>query len=158
MRSLLALAMLYVGCFESSGVGIDENITDAATRPIASTDAAYCVEVINGYRARAGAPPLARSAALEAFAMRAAEHDGRSGRRHGYFSQTSGGGVAWAENEIPGWPGDVRKVIAEGTEMMWDEGPGGGHHDNLASKRFKEVGCGIYVTPSKKVWITQDFR
>jgi uncharacterized protein YkwD len=152
---LLALAMLYVGCLESSGIGeAESNVAD----PVDTSDAAYCVSVINRYRAKAGAPPLERSVALEAFAMKGAESDGKSGRPHGYFSQTSGGGIAWAENEIPGWPGSVRDVIAEGTEMMWNEGPGGGHHDNIANRKWKEVGCGIYVTAGKKVWVTQDFR
>lgn len=154
-HSVLALAMLYVGCLESAGVApAESDVTD----PIDTSDAVYCVQVINRYRAKAGVPPLERSAALEAFAMKGAESDAKSGRPHGYFSQTSGGGIAWAENEIPGWPGAVREVIAEGTEMMWNEGPGGGHHDNIASKKWKEVGCGIYVTASKKVWVTQDFH
>ena len=131
---------------------------DTAPPPVASSDGEYCVQVINSYRAKIKAAPLARSAALEAFAMKGAESDAKSGRAHGYFSSTSGGGIAWAENEIPGWPGEIRTVIAEGTDMMWDEGPGGGHHDNLASTKWKEVGCGVYVTASKKVWVTQDFR
>jgi len=41
---------------------------------------------------------------------------------------------------------------------MWGEGPGGGHYENMASRSYSEVGCGIYVTPSRDVWIVQDFR
>jgi hypothetical protein len=41
--------------------------------------------------------------------------------------------------------------------MMWDEGPGGGHYDNIAGDQ-KEAGCGIYVTPSGAVWVIQDFK
>lgn len=184
MRSILLAFLLCAGCFDSSGFASDDEerpdsdegvrtrdgavdsrapdtaapLDTAPAPPAASSDADYCVQVVNSYRAKIGAAPLTRSPALEAFAMKAAESDGKSGRPHGYFSSTSGGGIAWAENEIPGWPGEIRKVIAEGTEMMWDEGPGGGHHDNIASRKWKEVGCGIYVTASKKVWVTQDFR
>jgi hypothetical protein len=191
-RTLLALAMLYAGCFESSGIGGDDEFTweldggvrirdtgardtsvrdsgtassppdtsveDTSSPPVPTTENEYCVEVINGYRAKIGVPPLKRSLPLEEYATKGAESDAKTGRPHGHFMDTSGGGIAWAENEIPGWPGKVHDVITEGCEMMWDEGPGGGHHDNMASTKWKEVGCGIYVTSSGKVWVTQDFR
>lgn len=155
-RTLLAIALLYAGCFESSGFGTeDDGFVEA---PVATTENEYCVELINGYRAKVGAAPLKRSSAVEAYANAGAAADAKSGRAHGHFSDTSGGGIAWAENEVPGWPGNVRDVITESLKMMWDEGPGGGHHDNMASKKWTEVGCGIFVTSSGKVWVTQDFR
>jgi hypothetical protein len=65
-----------------------------------------------------------------------------------------------AENAVPGWPmgSGVRSVVAEGLEMMWDEGPGGGHYENMASRRYSEVGCGVYVTSGNRVWVVQNFR
>ena len=136
-------------------------VVDAGPPP-ATSDLAHCVDVINSYRAKVGAKPYARSAALEAFAAEGAKEDSVSGSPHGHFMSTSGGGVAWAENEIPGWPADgsggVRGVIDDGLKMMWDEGPGGGHHDNMASGEYTEAGCGLFVTADKQVWVVQDFH
>jgi hypothetical protein len=116
---------------------------------------------LNGYRAKVGRPPFARSSALEAFAATGAKSDSETGEPHGHFMSTDGGGIAWAENEVPGWPlvdyGSVRDVIDEGTAMMWEEGPGGGHYENIVGD-YTEVGCGTYVTPGGEVWVTQDFR
>jgi uncharacterized protein YkwD len=130
---------------------------DAAPPPT-STHQQHCVDVITKFRAKIGRSPLTRSSALETFAKAGAKSDSETGDPHGHFIATSGGGIAWAENEIPGWPGDIDGVIEDGTQMMWDEGPGGGHYENLSSFSYKQVGCGIYVTPYGEVWITQDFR
>ena len=135
---------------------------DGGAPPPAADDLQHCVDVINSYRAKLGRTPYKRSSALEAFAAEGAKEDSKSGSPHGHFMATSGGGIAWAENEIPGWSladsGSVRAVLDDGLKMMWDEGPGGGHYENMSSRSYKEVGCGIYVTPSKDVWIVQDFR
>ncbi|HVJ21852.1 MAG TPA: hypothetical protein VM686_40890 [Polyangiaceae bacterium] len=40
---------------------------------------------------------------------------------------------------------------------MWDEGPGGGHYDNMAGD-YSEVFCGFYTTPDGEVWALQNFR
>lgn len=119
-----------------------------------------CADTVNGFRAQRGLAPLARSAALEDFSAKAAANDGASGRAHGYFSQTRGGGVSRAENAIPGWPiagGGITKVIQDGTQMMWNEGPGGGHYENIVG-RYTEIGCGVFVTPQNRVWVVQNFR
>ncbi len=134
----------------------------ADTSPPPSTDDLQrCVDLINVYRAKVSKKPLGRSSALETFAAAGAQADSKTGSAHGHFISTSGGGIAWAENEIPGWPlesSGVRGVLEDGLQMMWDEGPGGGHHDNMASTEYTEVGCGVFVTSGKEVWIVQDFR
>lgn len=121
-----------------------------------------CVDVTNQYRATNGKAPLTRSAALETYAAEGAQYDSEHGSPHGHFMATNGGGVAWAENEIPGWDvgwgdGTVMGVVEAGLEAMWDEGPGGGHHDNMNSSNHTQLGCGIYVTPANEVWVVQDF-
>jgi len=121
----------------------------------------HCVDVINQYRATNGKAPLSRSSAIEAYAAEGAQYDSAHGSAHGHFMATNGGGVAWAENEIPGWDtsfgnGSVLGVVDEGLQMMWEEGPGGGHHDNMNGS-YTEVGCGIFVTGSNEVWVVQDF-
>ena len=125
----------------------------------------HCVDVINSYRERDGVPPLVRDPSIEAYAMEGARYDAENYDTcgpHCHFRTTGGGGVAIAENEIPGWPlawyGSVNAIIEQGTQDMYNEGPGGGHHDNLVNPNFTRVGCGIYVTPDQKVWIVQDFR
>lgn len=102
--------------------------------------------------------------------MEGAQYDGdrncTSG--HCHFRSTSGGGIAYGENEIPGWPqsmyGSIGRVIELGTKMMFDEGPENGdgqvhgHYENMVSLDYTKVGCGIYVTSDGDVWIVQDFR
>jgi uncharacterized protein YkwD len=120
-----------------------------------------CADVVNGYRAQAGRAALTRSDALERFAAEAAAYDAERGQAHAYFIATQGGGVAYAENEIPGWPlgadGSVLTIIDEGTAMMWAEGPGGGHYDNMVGN-YTEIGCGVFITAGDFVWVAQDFR
>ena len=119
---------------------------------------AFCVDETNRYRAMVGRPPLARSAELEAFADQGAEMASASRRAHGHFIATSGGGIASAENEVPWWdggPNDVRSVVEMGLALMWSEGPGGGHYDNIVGNHTS-VGCGIYAG-NGTVTVTQDF-
>ena len=123
----------------------------------------HCIDVINSYRAQIGVPPYTRSADLETFAGAGAESDSQSGQAHGHFIATSGGnGIAFAENEVPGWPlaqyGSVSAIVDQGMQMMWAEGPGGGHYDNMASTQYTLAGCGFTTTADGSVWVTTDFR
>lgn len=127
-----------------------------------ASDQEFCVALINDYRASMGRPPLTRDANVEACAQAGAEEDSQTNTAHGHFSRTGGCDyVAQAENEIPGWPlgqyGSVREVIVQGLAMMWDEGPGGGHYENMLADH-STVGCGIYVTSDDRVWCVQDFK
>jgi hypothetical protein len=36
-------------------------------------------------------------------------------------------------------------------EMMWNEGPGGGHYNNMVNKQYKQVAVGIYVQPDGRL-------
>jgi uncharacterized protein YkwD len=123
----------------------------------------HCVDDINMYRATIGVPPYTRSSSLESFAAQGSESDAMTGEAHGNFISTNGGnGIAYAENEIPGWPldqyGSVTAITDQGMQMMWAEGPGGGHYDNMASTMYTQAGCGTYTTSDGSVWITTDFR
>ena len=120
-----------------------------------------CVAEINRYRETLGRPPLRRSAALEAYGDEAAKADAASKKPHGHFAATRGGGVSMAENAIPGWPlagSSVAGIVRDGLKMMWNEGPGGGHYETMASRRYTEVGCGFAVTGKNEVWALQEFR
>ncbi|MFO8073990.1 MAG: CAP domain-containing protein [Polyangia bacterium] len=122
----------------------------------------YCADLINDYRLDHGLQPLERSAELERCASDGAFEDSQSGDPHGHFIETSGcQGAADAENEIPGWPlgsyESVESIIEAGTEMMMNEGPGGGHFENILGDHGS-VGCGYHVTEDDAVWVVQDFK
>lgn len=125
-----------------------------------SSDLDYCVAHTNEYRASIGRRALVRSEALEAYAAAAAPSDGAARAVHRYFRKTNGGGVAFAENQIPWWPlppyGSVREIIRHGLAMMWAEGRGGGHYENIAG-RYTQVGCGLFIE-SDRVTVVQAFR
>jgi len=120
----------------------------------------HCVDVINEYRATVGKGPLGRASDLEACASEGAQSDSATGSPHGHFISTGGcGGIAYAENECPDWPISMGLIgiIDQCLAMMWDEGPGGGHYENMIGP-YSSVGCGIYVTTGGGVWCVQDFR
>lgn len=139
---------------------LDARTADRAETALLATDLEYCVAQTNEYRASIGRPALSRSSALEAYAAAAAPHDSAARAAHRYFRKTDGGGVAYAENQIPWWPlpryGSVHEVIRSGMAMMWAEGRGGGHYDNIAGS-YTEVGCGIFVSGGQ-VTVVQAFR
>jgi hypothetical protein len=120
---------------------------------------AFCVDETNRYREMHDLPALARDGALEDYAAVGAEIDHESGEPHKHFLDTNGGGLASAENEIPRWPvsqfGSVENVIREGIEMMYDEGPGGAHHDAIVGD-YQRLGCGIWLA-GDLVTVVQDF-
>ena len=143
----------------SSSGGSSISVSDAGS----VSDLQHCVDVINSYRAQIKVTPYARASDLEAFAATGAQEDSASGSPHGHFVATNGGnGIAFAENEVPGWPlaqyGSLTAVIDQGMQMMWAEGPGGGHYDNMASTQYTLAGCGFFTTSDGSVWITTDFR
>jgi len=121
----------------------------------------HCADELNRYRAQVGLTALTRSSVLEDYAAQGAAYDAQHGQAHAHFTATQGGGVAFAENEIPGWPlgadGEVNTIIDEGTAMMWGEGPGGPHYEIIVGP-YSEVGCGVYLTEADNVWVVQDFR
>jgi hypothetical protein len=136
--------------------------------PSATDTAAYaaekqlCLDTINAYRATLSLKPVARSASLEAFADQGARYDSERDKAHAHFGAFSKGAVpSDAENAIPGWPlknyKTVAKIVGEGAKMMWAEGPGGGHYENIKGSHTA-VGCGIYVNPAGGVWIIHDFK
>ena len=159
-RLAMVLAALTIAVSVHQPSGVEARAADRSETAIYATELEYCVAETNQYRATIGRPALIRSAVLEAYAAAAAPHDTNARKAHHYFRKTSGGGVAFAENQIPGWPlprfGSVREIIRSGLAMMWAEGRGGGHYDNLAG-RYTQVGCGVFVH-SDHVTVVQAFR
>lgn len=134
-----------------------------------SDDLQFCLDENNRYRATAGSPPLVLSATLAAFAATGAKYDYDAKSAHKHFGDSSPippGSNSAAENEIPGWGGwnlaaqkTVHAVIEGGLKDMWNEGPGGGHYENMKDPKNRIFGCGIYVAPNtaQDVTVTMDF-
>ncbi len=49
-----------------------------------------------------------------------------------------------------------KKAIALLLKLMIDEGPGGGHHDNMLNPKYRRVGVGLHYA-SGKLYLTNDF-
>jgi uncharacterized protein YkwD len=159
VRRLFVIAVLGL-------VGLIGNACSQMRSPVGPTpggtasfaaELALCVDETNRYRASIGQGPLARSQALEDFAMQAAEYDAQARAAHQHFVQTNGAGLSRAETEILWWRGfAVRSVVERGLAQMWQVGPGGEHYDIMAGN-YSEIGCGIFVN-GNEVTVAQDFR
>ncbi len=136
-----------------------KSLTDTATYV---SEKKLCLDTINACRASLNLKPVTWSKSLEAFADEGAKYDAGFGTAHGHFTKFSPRAVpSDAENAIPGWPlknyKTVGAVVQKGIQMMWAEGPGGGHYENIKGDQT-QVGCGIFVTTTDDVWIVQDFK
>jgi uncharacterized protein YkwD len=47
--------------------------------------------------------------------------------------------------------------ITETHQAMMNEGPTGGHYQNIMSSSFTTVGLGLYVDSTGTLWLTEDF-
>jgi hypothetical protein len=147
MRRFALTAFLLAAC----GGGRGDSGTDDAHQ--------VCVDETNRYRAMDGHGPVERDDALEAYADDGAEQDHHGGP-HDHFIQTQGGGIAFAENECPHWDlsfgdGDLDQLVRNCVKAFYDEGPGGGHYDNMMGDH-RGLGCGIYIEGTD-VTIVQDY-
>lgn len=162
----VAMANYQPGAFAQSATSakglvltLAKSATDTATW---AAEKKLCLDTINALRAGLSLPKLAWSKSLEAFADQGARYDAERNKAHAHFGAFSVRAVpSDAENAIPGWPlknyKTVAKVVHDGAKMMWDEGPSGGHYENIKGSHT-QVGCGIYVTPSGGVWVIHDFK
>jgi uncharacterized protein YkwD len=130
----------------------------------------YNVEQINKYRSAKGLGPVLYDAKISAFARQGSERLSRDHSPHAHFAANAQGapgfGSRSAENQgdpagVPVLdPSDAtkngRKQIDVMLKLMMDEGPGGGHHDNMMNPRFRRVGIGL-VYSSGKLYLTNDF-
>ena len=125
------------------------------------------VDMLNMYRAQNGVAPLTLDDGLSTFSTTASDMLESSGQAHGYFMAQAGSGALWsqgfcntaAENQAPGWPvnGDEDATVDAILQAMMDEGPGGGHHDNILAASSTRVGVGLVVDANQALWFTNDF-
>ena len=153
MRGFVVLVVL-AGCAGDDAGGGTPGDTSAH---------AVCVSETNRYRAMNGKADVVRSTALEDFADTGAMVD-FGGTPHQHFSSTSGGGIAFAENECPHWStnqtgGDLSMLVVQCIAAFYAEGPGTGnahgHYNNMLGA-YGTLGCGIFQS-GMDVTIVQDY-
>src|SRR4051812_1904059 len=119
MRVIAVMVLLAAGCAGDDGGGAADTSAHAT-----------CVTETNRYREMNGKPDVMRSTQLEDFANTGAMVD-FGGTPHQHFSSTSGGGIAFAENECPHWNagmtgGDLSMLVVQCIAAFYSEGPGAG--------------------------------
>jgi len=153
--TLFSLAL--VGC---GGSGATYTSTGNSTGPDSAVQ--HNLDALNAYRKAAGSPPLQLSDALNKFATDGSDALANGGAAHGHFGSSdvfkSGFCNGAGENQAPGWPthDDVNATIDGILKAMMDEGPGGGHHDNILNPHYASVGVGL-VIKGGGLYFTNDF-
>lgn len=129
----------------------------------------YNVDRVNQYRASVGLPPLLYDATISAFARQGSERLARDHTPHAHFADHAQGapgfGSRSAENQgdprgVPALdPDPARNAMRQVDvmlELMWREGPGGGHYDTMVNPRLRRIGVGI-VYVQGRMYMTNDF-
>ncbi len=129
----------------------------------------YNVERVNAYRAQKGLSPVLYDAAISAFALRGSQQLSRDHTAHAHFAANAKGapgfGSRAAENQ--GDPGGVPSLDADPgknghkqvdimLKLMMDEGPGGGHYDNMMNPHYRRIGIGLFYAGGR-FYMTNDF-
>ena len=113
-----------------------------------------CVDRINAFRARVRLGGLARDASSEPCDDEESRLDARSNRAHGSFGRCG----ERAQNACPNYPGaSVEAVLSTCLQQMFDEGPGGGHFDNMTSTKYSRASCGFEQLAGGRIWTVQNF-
>lgn len=139
----------------------------------------YNVDRINEYRKKHGVEPLLYDAKISAFALEGSKQLSVDHKPHAHFAAKvksalsdpeamkgrSGFGSRAAENQGD-WEGipelaagkleNGQQQIDVTMKLMYDEGPGGGHHDNMLNPKLRRVGVGLFYV-GKKLYLTNDF-
>jgi uncharacterized protein YkwD len=129
----------------------------------------YNVEQINKYRKTKGLGRVLYDAKISAFAKQGSERLSKDHEPHAHFAAHAKGapgfGSRSAENQgdpagVPSLDPDPikngKKQIDIMLKLMMDEGPGGGHYDNMMNPRFRRVGIGL-VYAGARLYMTNDF-
>jgi uncharacterized protein YkwD len=126
--------------------------------------AAYNLELLNEYRTRAGVPPLVMDDELAAFATRGTAELMSDHLCHQHFKASDvfshgfRGSAGENQGDPRGWsPQPARSAIEQILLAMYNEGPGGGHYENMMNPRFRRVGVGLLQDGSGRLYLTNDF-
>lgn len=163
MTSLIrASVVLCLGVLATTGCSNSSSGTPSSpsgnSTPTAE-DLTACVTQANQARAKASAPPLSESSALETFAQTGAQADQTSGTPHAHFLSAANTGIAFAENEIVRQPkslGTFQQVMLLGVQTFVAEGVNGIHYQNLFGN-YSQLGCGGVIS-GDQITVVWDFR
>ena len=111
-----------------------------------------CLDAINQYRSSIGRSALTLKADAGACLDKQSADDGAVGAAHLNFGKCGES----AQDECPGWGGDPGTAQAGCLKMMWGEGPGGGHYENMSNSGYRQVACG-YAKVGGNWWMIQNF-
>lgn len=155
---------------------ITRRTVEAPSRPDRAADpypsealVKYNVDRVNAFRAKGGLAPLKYDAKMSSFARKGSEELSEDHTPHKYFHDhiegASGFGSRSAENQgdpsgVPALDSDAkksgRKQVDLMLQLMMDEGPGGGHYDNIMNGKLRRIGIGL-VYAGGKLYLTNDF-
>ena len=129
----------------------------------------YNLEQLNAYRQRNGRAPLLYDARISEFAAAGSRQLSSDHSAHAHFAKHVEGSRAFgsrsAENQgdprgVPPMGADAvasgKKQIEVMLKLMFDEGPGGGHYENMMNPKYRRVGIGLYL-PGGTLYMTNDF-
>jgi uncharacterized protein YkwD len=127
------------------------------------------LNVLNAYRHRAGLAPVVYDAKISSFAHRGSLQLSKDHTAHAHFRAHAEGAPGFGSRcgENQGDPHGVapmasdpvtsgKKQIDLMLKLMYDEGPGGGHYDNMMNPKFRRVGIGL-AFPGGLFYMTNDF-
>lgn len=123
---------------------------------------------LNFLRAQKRLPLLTLDSRLNAFALEGSLQLMRDHIQHGHFHEAFRNGTFWTSGflgragENQGDPNgsasdDVETTIDAVLQTMMEEGPGGGHYENILSPIFTRVGIGLALDPKGRLYFTNDF-
>ena len=129
----------------------------------------YNVDRLNAYRGQHGLGPLLYDAKISDFARDGSDQLAKDHSPHAHFRDKVDGapgfGSRSAENQgdpsgVPSLDPDAsangKKQVDVMMKLMFDEGPGGGHYENMMNPKFRRVGVGL-VYVSGRLYLTNDF-
>jgi uncharacterized protein YkwD len=165
MAALLAWCVGCGGTGTGGGGGAGSNANGAALNM--DPHVQHCLTSLNAFRAQHGASALSLDDQLTAFAYDAASMLQAGGAAHGYFKSEADSGDIWkrgfcgnaGENQTgAGWKVDDEDATIDAVlQAMMDEGPGGGHYENIVNTGFTRVGVGLIVGSDKTFYMSNDF-
>jgi hypothetical protein len=144
----------------STGTATDDG---GAGREGASTDGDLCVQKINAYRARVGAPPLVRNTAWEGCATTQATKGAADLAATGVTTFHKYYGLCHENSQNEAWysAAAVAEDMDASLQAMWNEGPPPAgelnHYAVMADPSFTSVACGFAPLAAGGNWETYDF-
>jgi uncharacterized protein YkwD len=125
------------------------------------------LDVVNQFRAAEGAPPVSIDPDMSRFAQAGSDELSQDHAPHQHFENAQDapfrGSAGENQGDPNGWPqadGDATMnqldQIQQILQAMYDEGPGGGHHDNIVNPAYTRLGVGL-VTVEGQLYLTNDF-